>query len=73
MILTPGGEDLLTSAGLLLIMGSRAEGTRLRRRVVMDTHLLGPVLGCLKMTTIDHQHHVETGDTPGIAGMTEFL
>lgn len=39
----------------------------------MDTHLLGPVPGCLKMTTTDHQHHVETGDIPGIAGMIEFL
>ena len=38
---------------------------------VINTHLLGPVLGCLKMTTIDHQHYLETGDIPGVAGMID--
>lgn len=38
----------------------------------MDTHILGPVPGCLKMTTIDPQHYLETGDIPRVAGLIEF-
>jgi hypothetical protein len=52
-------------------MVSRVDGTSLWRRLVMDTHLLGPVPECLII--IGHQHRVETGDIPGIAGMIEFL
>lgn len=64
-------SNLPLSSIFLKVMISRTEGIRLRRKVVINTHLLGPVLGCLKMTTIDHQHYLETGDIPGVAGMID--
>ncbi|KAG2306080.1 hypothetical protein Bca4012_052373 [Brassica carinata] len=66
------GFDMSWPVSLMEVMVSMMEGIRLRRRIVMDTHLLGPVPGCLKMTTIDPQHYLETGDIPRVAGLIEF-